>query len=137
MARSRIVDAPATSDVYFGMVLCSFLAILVAVGLLTWELTSSYGWETTPAALSTPNLPKVPARVVAKSESTAQVPVEDKPVASLTPNETPAPVPSIVEPAPVPAILTIKPTVTPPAPTNPAPVPASTGPTPGFELPRR
>ena len=137
MARSRTVDAPATSDVYFGMVLCSFLSILAAVGLLAWELTNSYGWETTPAALAAPNLPKVPAMATAKAEGSAQAPVEEKPVAALTPNETPAPVSAIVEPVPIPAILTVKPNPPTPAPATPAPVPASTGPTPGFELPRR
>ena len=73
MARSRTVDAPATSDVYFGMVFCSFLAILAAVGLLAWELTNSYGWETTPAPLAAPNLPKVPARATAKAEGPVTV----------------------------------------------------------------
>ena len=154
MARSRTVEAPATSDVYFGMVLCSFFAILVAVGLLVLELTGTYGWETTPAALASPNLPKVPAREAAKAEGGAQAPVNDKPIAALTPNETPAPVekkpdataktdpvpaatPSkVLPPGPIPSTLTINPKPATPSPVPP-PVPTSTGPTPGFQLPKR
>ena len=39
MARTRPVEAPASSDVYFGMVLCSFFAILASVALLHWITT--------------------------------------------------------------------------------------------------
>ncbi|MFO0935987.1 MAG: hypothetical protein U0798_05655 [Gemmataceae bacterium] len=152
MARSRTVEAPASADVYFGMVFFSFLAVLTAVGLLAWELTSFYSWETTPPALAAPNLPKVPERV--KPAAQAMIPVEEKPLASLTPTEAPAPKPAttIVEPAPIPSVLTVKPapaaaTPTPAVPQapaqvvpteiTPAPPAAPAGPRPGFQIPRR
>ena len=145
MARSRTVDAPATTDVYFGMVFFTFLAVLTAVGLLAWELTSFYNWESTPPALAAPNLPKVPERV--KPPATAMIPLAEKPLANLTPAEpTTTPTTTIKEPAPIPSALTVvpalKPTPTTPATTVPAEkpaeqTPAMTGPRPGFQIPRR
>lgn len=163
MARTRSLEAPAQSDVYFGMVLCSFFAILVAIGLLVWEMTD-YGWTSTPTAIAAPNLPKVPTRAP-ENTPTAMAPVveQNKPaVAALTPSETPAPAPAVIPapivppvvavkpetpapvaaPSPIPSTLVISPKpTTPTAPPAPAPVeapkPTSSGPVPGFQLPKR
>lgn len=143
MARMRTVEAPARSDVYFGMVVCSLVAMLVAVGLLVAEMTFTYDWQSTPPAAAAPALPAKPARTAAAPGGTTLAPVETpKPVVALKPEETPAPPTATVPPAPIPSTLTVKPAPAPtlpaaPAPDAPKPTVAPSGPTPGFQFPRR
>lgn len=143
MARLRTVEAPARSDVYFGMVVCSFVAMLVAIGFLLAEMTFTYEWQSTPPALAAPALPNKPARTAAAPGGTTLAPVETpKPVVALKPEETPAPPTEAAPPAPIPSALTAKPSPAPtvptvPAPETPKPAPTSTGPTPGFQFPKR
>jgi hypothetical protein len=146
MARLRTVEAPARSDVYFGMVVCSLVAMLVAIGLLVAEMTFTYDWQSTPPAIAAPALPVKPARATAATPGGATLtPVETpKPALALKPEETPPPPADAVPapPAPIPSSLTVKPSPVPAGPAIPAveppkPSPASNGPTPGFQLPRR
>jgi hypothetical protein len=146
MARLRTVEAPARSDVYFGMVVCSFVAMLVAIGFLVAEMTFTYDWQSTPPAVAAPALPAKPTRTVATpGGGTTLAPAEaPKPAVALKPEETPPPPTAVVPiaPAPIPSTLTAKPSPAPtapavPAPESPKPVTTSSGPTPGFQFPKR
>jgi hypothetical protein len=149
MARSRIVEAPAKNDVYFGMWLVALIATAVAVLLLCLELTE-YGWENKPAAAQAVTLPAIPVREV--KTPTAKIEIGELPKRDIVKSEdTPAIIPPIVgEPLPLPPIVTAEkpPEAKEPKPITPTP-PASAsattpkvekpvGPSPGgFELPKR
>lgn len=144
MARLRTVEAPARSDVYFGMVVCSFVAMLVAIGFLVAEMTFTYDWQSTPPAIAAPSLPARPTRTAATpTGGTTLVPAESpKPAVTLKPEETPPPPAETIPPAPIPSAITAKPTPAPTVPVTPSPEPSkptttSSGPTPGFQFPKR